>query len=172
MARFTFAASHRTTKQVLDRFLDWIQKTNEYVTVILQINKRSSSPYLDIFLSLSIIIFTIYSIKYLHNLINQQEFDISSNSTMKGSLISLVVTALMVTLFFQPHQHISAASQNNGCLGLHCLTAVDDETNFMDQLVAGGDTSFLSQSTMSRGRASFQYFMHSSWVSSGQIDSL
>ncbi|KEH21719.1 RALF [Medicago truncatula] len=57
----------------------------------------------------------------------------------------------MVTLFFQPHQHSSAASQNNGCLGLHCLTAVDDETNFMDQLVAGGDTSFLSQLTMSRG---------------------
>jgi len=78
---------------------------------------------------------------------------------MKGSLISLVLTALIVTLFFQPHQHISAASQNNtsegsnGCLGLHCLIAVDDEANFFkDQLAAGGGLLSASQAVRIRNK--------------------
>jgi len=64
---------------------------------------------------------------------------------MKGSSISSVVlTALIViTSLFQPHQHnkLAEASQNNtdeganGCIGLHCLIAVDDEADlFMNQL--------------------------------------
>lgn len=60
---------------------------------------------------------------------------------MKISIISSVVlTTLLVASLFQPHQHISAAPQNitdqgaNGCIGLHCLIAVDDEADFlMDQ---------------------------------------
>jgi len=63
---------------------------------------------------------------------------------MKGSLISLILTALLVTSLFQPHQHIAAASQNNtnqgtnGCIGLQCLIVDDKEGDlFMDQLVAG-----------------------------------
>jgi hypothetical protein len=75
---------------------------------------------------------------------------------MKGSLISLVLTTLLViNSIFQPHQHnnlvaadstygnIQLTSHNNtyeganGCTGLQCRVVVDDETDlFMDQQVA------------------------------------
>jgi hypothetical protein len=75
---------------------------------------------------------------------------------MKGSLISLVLTTLLViNSIFQPNQHnnlvaadstygnIQLTSHNNtyeganGCTGLQCRVVVDDETDlFMDQQVA------------------------------------
>ncbi|PNX60301.1 hypothetical protein L195_g051856 [Trifolium pratense] len=62
---------------------------------------------------------------------------------MKGSIISLVLTTLLVTSLFQ-QQQISAASQNNTdqeaneCIGLQCLIDIDVEADlFMDQLAAG-----------------------------------
>jgi hypothetical protein len=63
---------------------------------------------------------------------------------MSGSLISLVLTALLATSIFQPHQHIFAASQNNtdevanGCIGLQCRVAIEEEADlFMDQWAVG-----------------------------------
>ncbi|KAI5432369.1 hypothetical protein KIW84_036202 [Lathyrus oleraceus] len=62
---------------------------------------------------------------------------------MKRSLSSLLLTTLLLTSLFQPHQNISAASQNNsdevaiiGCIGPHCLNYfVDDQADLiMDQL--------------------------------------
>ncbi|GAU41899.1 hypothetical protein TSUD_170100 [Trifolium subterraneum] len=70
---------------------------------------------------------------------------------MKGTLISLVLTALLVTSLFQPHQHILAASQNNtdevtnGCIGLQCQFAISNEADlFMDQLTVGPSRMLLS----------------------------
>jgi hypothetical protein len=75
---------------------------------------------------------------------------------MKGSLISLVLTSLLViSSIFQPHQHnnlvaadstygnIPSTSHNNtyegvnGCTGLQCRVVVNDEADlFMDQQAA------------------------------------
>ncbi|MCH79833.1 RALF [Trifolium medium] len=70
---------------------------------------------------------------------------------MKGTLISLVLTSLLVTSLFQPHQHILAASENNtdevtnGCIGLQCRFAISDEADlFMDQLTVGPSRMLLS----------------------------
>lgn len=75
---------------------------------------------------------------------------------MKGSLIWFVLTALLATSVFEPHQRISAVSQNNteqganGCIGLECLIVFDNEADlFPYQRTAGasrmlvGGTQFI-----------------------------
>lgn len=81
---------------------------------------------------------------------------------MKGSLISFVLTALLLTSLFQPHHNILAvASQNNtdegsnGCIGLCCLFMVDEEADFVrpSRMLSGGppfdvrDTKFHNKSS-------------------------
>lgn len=79
---------------------------------------------------------------------------------MKASFISSVLTALLITSICQPHQNITAAaSQNNtdeganGCIGLHCLTVVDeDEADlFMDQGAARSSRMLIDSSKFKVG---------------------
>lgn len=80
---------------------------------------------------------------------------------MKRSLISLVFTALLVTSFLQPYQHISAESLNNtdqginGCIGLNCLIVEDDEADlFMGQLGSIPPLKFNTDATRDRDKNS------------------